>query len=370
MRYKKNYDVVIIGGGFYGCVIALHAKKYFDKILLIEKEKDLLQRASFANQARIHNGYHYPRSFLTAQRSNINFPRFIKDFKKAIYKDFEKIYAVSKVGSKVNANQFIKFCREINVPLKPASEKLKKYFNQFLIESVFLAKEYVFNAEELKKLLLNKLSESGVEILLEAEVLKVSQHKSDKLILALKNGKSITSKMAFNCTYSQINTLLKNSNLPVIDLKHEITEMGLIKVPEEFQKKGITVMDGPFFSIMPFPPRKLHTISHVRFTPHLRWLDKSNYANPHRKLESLILKTKYPFMIRDASRYIPILTKCQYVESIYEVKTVLPQNEVDDGRPILFKKDYGYKNFFIVMGGKIDNIYDILEATHSEKIWG
>ena len=29
-------------------------------------DADLMQRASYANQARVHNGYHYPRSLLTA----------------------------------------------------------------------------------------------------------------------------------------------------------------------------------------------------------------------------------------------------------------------------------------------------------------
>ncbi|MEA1997425.1 MAG: amino acid oxidase, partial [Gemmatimonadota bacterium] len=30
-------------------------------------------------------------------------------------------------------------------------------------------------------------------------------------------------------------------------------------------------------------------------------------------------------------------------------------------RPILFKQDHGIRNFSTVMGGKIDNIYDVLE---------
>ncbi len=74
-------DAVIIGGGFYGAAIALYLARQrgFREILLIEREAELLTRASYNNQARVHNGYHYPRSFTTAYRSRINLPRFVRD---------------------------------------------------------------------------------------------------------------------------------------------------------------------------------------------------------------------------------------------------------------------------------------------------
>ena len=57
-------DAVIIGGGFYGAAIAVYLAKQrgLKRITLIEREPTLLARASYNNQARVHNGYHYPRS--------------------------------------------------------------------------------------------------------------------------------------------------------------------------------------------------------------------------------------------------------------------------------------------------------------------
>ncbi len=49
--------------------------------------------------------------------------------------------------------------------------------------------------------------------------------------------------------------------------------MALMKMPPALNELGITVMDGPFFSLMPFPARSLHTLSHVRYTPHFSWQD-------------------------------------------------------------------------------------------------
>ena len=82
----KNFDISIIGGGFYGSVLAYYVKRRFPNlsVVLLEKESDLLTRASAKNQARVHNGFHYPRSVVTAYRSRINFERFINEFYDAI----------------------------------------------------------------------------------------------------------------------------------------------------------------------------------------------------------------------------------------------------------------------------------------------
>ena len=73
--------ICVIGGGFYGSVIALYLKKVkgYRYVDLYEKEADFLTRASYVNQARVHSGYHYPRSFTTAYRSRANFFKFCSD---------------------------------------------------------------------------------------------------------------------------------------------------------------------------------------------------------------------------------------------------------------------------------------------------
>lgn len=57
-------------------------------------------------------------------------------------------------------------------------------------------------------------------------------------------------------------------------------------------------------------------------------------------------------MINDAKRYIPLLEDAVYKDSIYEVKTIQVKNETDDGRPILFTKDYEIKKFLKYYGWK------------------
>src|ERR1700730_12402777 len=93
---RQDYDAIFVGGGIYGCCLALAFADRFSRILIVEREKDLLTRASYANQARVHNGYHYPRRLLTAGRSAVNHPRFMKEFENCVDNTFQKIYAIAR----------------------------------------------------------------------------------------------------------------------------------------------------------------------------------------------------------------------------------------------------------------------------------
>ncbi|HIK53390.1 MAG TPA: FAD-dependent oxidoreductase [Oscillatoriales cyanobacterium M59_W2019_021] len=362
-KRSSDFDAVVIGGGFFGCKLALYLKEEFDRVLILERELDLLQRASYANQARVHNGYHYPRSLLTALRSRANFPRFVREYRECIDSSFEKYYAISKLFSKVNVRQFELFCQRVGIPLKPAPPQVQKLFNSQAIEGVFQTQEYAFDSTKLKKRIWQDLTKAEIKVGLNSQAIRVRESHDQNIsvyYLSKNNIKKIKTKYVFNCTYASLDQILKQSNLPTVPLKYELAEMALVEVPPLLKNKGITVMCGPFFSLMPFPPRGLHTLSHVRYTPHYYWQETADLSvRSHEAYSQISRKTNYPFAIRDAARYLPIVRDCQYVDSLWEVKTVLPQSETDDSRPILFQQNPKLTNFYSVLGGKIDNIYDL-----------
>jgi glycine/D-amino acid oxidase-like deaminating enzyme len=362
---RSEYDVVIIGGGFYGCCLAIALAKRARNIVLIERESDLLLRASYANQARVHNGYHYPRSILTAGRSAANYPRFLKEFEVCVDRSFIKVYAIARGTSKVTAYQFAKFCNRVGIPIRPAPRQIKSLFNDALIEEVFVTEECAFDAVRLRESLKPKLAEAGVEVVCGEEVERVLQGSSRDLRLVLASGVTLDAHSAFNCTYARINQLLSRSNLPKLPLKHEMTELALMQMPPQLEKMGVTVMDGPFFSTMPFPALGLHTLSHVTYTPHFSWNDLERDPPPPVRENP---KSRHIFMLKDAQRYLPALHDARYVSSHFELKTVLLQNEVDDGRPILCRQDYGIKGLNVVLGAKIDNIYDIIQSLEAKNL--
>jgi len=368
-------DAVIIGGGFYGAAIAIYLAKQrgLKRIILVERESALLTRASYNNQARIHNGYHYPRSFTTAFRSRVNLPKFVCDWPNAVKQDFTKLYAIARRNSKVTAKLFVRFCRDIGANIQLADPALRALFEPRLIEEVFLTEEYVFDATKLASWAEIELKECDVQVRFETCVTAISNGPDKSLkatiqpVLGFGAEELISCRYVFNCTYSGLNQFQGDFPGTRTGLKQEITEMALIHVPPVLQNLGITVMDGPFFSMMPFPARELHTLSHVRYTPHLHWSDEQG-IDPYKKLEYYERDTRVDRMIRDVGRYLPSMLDSKYVDSLFEVKTVLMKNEGDDGRPILFEKHPELPGCYSILGGKIDNIYDVLEKLDDESL--
>ena len=365
-------DAVIIGGGFYGSIIAIYLAKDrgLKNITIIEKESELLSRASYNNQARVHNGYHYPRSLMTAYRSHINLSKFIDEYSNVITHNTTMLYAIAK-NSKTNAKQFVNFCKRIGIKIQPAEASQRALFDQRLIEDVFLVEEYVFDCTKLLSWIKNSLLENHVSISLKSCVTSIYQEKNQNSIVNLITDQGakehINCRYIFNCTYSGINQFKGDLAGSVTNIKHEITELALIHPPKAIEGMGITVMDGPFFSILPFPCKKLYTLSHVRYTPHMSWVDETE-INPYQKLASYKCNSHFNRMIRDSGRYLPAILDSKYIESMFEVKTVLSNNEIDDGRPIIFDKHSKVKGCYSILGGKIDNIYDVLRRLNDEDI--
>ena len=91
-------------------------------------------------------------------------------------------------------------------------------------------------------------------------------------------------------------------------------------------------------------------------------------TDPYAMLSAYHRDTRFDRMRRDAARYMPAIAAARYVDSLFEVKTVLVKNEGDDGRPILFERHPNLPGCYSILGGKIDNIYDVLEKLDQEPL--
>ena len=369
-----RYAAIVVGGGMIGCSVALYLAEHLGPVLLLEREPGLLRRASYANQARVHNGYHYPRSLLTGLRSRVNFPRFIEEFADCVDDSFEKYYGVARQYSKVSAEQFMLFCRRIGAEYAPAPARVKALFDPWLVEDVYQVREYAFDSVKLRQLLERRLAAAGVDVRTGAEADHVAAVAGGELRLRWNDGGTGHETLArhvFNCTYSRLNDLLRRSGLPPIPLKHEFTEMALVQLPEPLRHMGVTMMCGPFFSFMPFPPRGLHSFSHVRYTPHRAVAEGADAPPPAGFLERRPDDASaFHHMLLDASRYIPSLREARQVDSLWETKTVLPSSEADDSRPILFRMHHGLPNLTCILGGKIDNVFDVIAELDAARTAG
>jgi glycine/D-amino acid oxidase-like deaminating enzyme len=360
-----EYDTVVIGGGFYGTRLALEMRRRGGRVLLVERDGRLLGRASLRNQARVHNGYHYPRSILTSLRSRLNYSRFLEEYGDCADRSFPHYYAIVRGMSKLTAAQFTQFCRRIDAPLTPAPAPVARLFDASRIDAVFEVQECAFDADKLRARMTRDLDAAGVEVLLDTEALQMTRRSWGGAEIALQHAgerRDVSAELVLNCTYSRLNQLLAHSGAATIPAKHELTEMALVVPPPALAGAAVTVMDGPFFSLMPYPSRGLFTLSHVRYTPHCSWLDEPGAAISDGDALLANRESHFIHMVRDAERYLPAMRDTRYVDSLWEIKTIMPRSEQDDSRPILLRRSDEHPACLTVLGAKLDSVYDVEEA--------
>lgn len=351
---NRPQSVAIVGGGFYGCSLGAQLARGGARVTLLEAREDLLRGASYFNQARVHGGYHYPRSLRTAGRSQASYQAFMSRYESCVVDDFTCVYAVAR-GSMTNARKFRRVCDYIGAPLMDAPESVRRLFNPAVVEASWVTRESVFDAVLLREFVRDELDHAGVTVRLGARVDSVEESASGVRI-ALEGGETLPADVVLICTYGEAIGALPDG-VGYSGLHCEPCEMALVDLPEPLRGTGITVMDGPYFSLMPFPSTPFHTLSHVRYTPH--------GAQPSYELAAEVLRSgltsRADRMLRDAARFVPGLRDAVHVESLWGVKTVPARRDGDDARPIVMRRSDGGR-VMSLLGSKIDNIGDALRV--------
>lgn len=370
-----NYDKIIIGAGIYGLYAALFCAKKGEKILLFEYDDEAVSRATYINQARVHNGYHYPRSFSTAIKSAKYFDRFNRDFDFAINKEFLKVYATSKEYSWTDAEQFRKFCKNAKIKCKDLIPT--QFFKENLCDGVFDTLEYTFDAMIIKDYYVNELKKyDNVTIKYSTRIKKIEKNEDTaKYDVLLEDNKIFSSGYLLNATYASTNQITEMLGFEKFKIKYEICEIILCKVSDNLKNVGITVMDGPFFSVMPFGKTGLHSLTSVTFTPHITSYDTlptfpcqndNNSCSPYQLGNCNICpnkpETAWNYMYTLAKKYLRENIELEYSHSLFSVKPILMASEIDDSRPTVIKQFSKNPTYISVLSGKINTIYDLDEV--------
>jgi len=371
---RESYDKVIIGAGIYGMYAAkrILTKNPKTKVLILEIENTYFCRASYINQARLHNGYHYPRSYSTAAKSAKYFDRFYKEFKNEINDKFTKIYAVASDYSWTNGKQFKKFCNNLNLRCDEFSKE--KYFNKYNIDKAFLTKEYSFDAKKIGDKLYKELVELNCNFKFSTKIIDIKKEK-DKYVITTEKGQIYDTPFILNSTYAGINKIHDMLGFEYLPIKYEFCEVILCEVSDNIKNVGLTVMDGPFFSVMPFGLTGYHSITTVSKTPHFTSYEKlppydcggdKKLQNNDEHLKGCIHceiypRTAFKEMLQIAKRYLKEDIQIKYIKSLYTIKPIMVASEIDDSRPTIIKKYSENPDFYTVFSGKINTMYDLDE---------
>lgn len=371
----EGFDKVIIGAGLYGLYAALFCCIKGQKVIVLECEDAAFKRATFINQARVHQGYHYPRSISTALKSAGYFERFNRDYAFCINKEFEQIYATSTEYSWSNGKQFKDFCRAANIPCEELNPN--NFFKSNMCDGAFRTREYTYDALILREYLLEELKKytSNVEIQYSVKISGIDK-ESDRYIINTEGGAKYSSGYILNATYAGTNQILDMLGFEKFKIKYELCEIILCNVNDKLKGLGITVMDGPFFSIMPFGKTGYHSLTSVTFTPHTTSYEELPTFSCQERSDDYCTKyrlgncnncparpvTAFPYMDHLARKYMRNEYTFSYDKSLFSMKPILMSSELDDSRPTLVRKYSDGPTFVSVLSGKINTVYDLDEV--------
>lgn len=374
----RAYDKIIIGAGLYGMYAAKYSSDRGEKVLVLEYDKAPFQRATYINQARVHMGYHYPRSLTTAIKSAGYFKRFVEDFGFCIHDRFDQVYATSDKFSWTNAQQFIDFCKAAGIRCDEVA--VSKYFKPGMCDGAFLTEEYTYDAKILQKYYEDQLQDrKNVTFVYEARIDRIVK-KQDCFEVWFADGTYVEAPFVLNATYASVNQMIdkvEGIQKEFFNIKYELCEIILCEPSDPLKGTGITVMDGPFFSIMPFGKTGLHSLTSVTFTPHVTSYETMPTFGCQAGLVKEVSCTAgdlgncsicphkpdsaWPYMSHLADKYMKEEYAYTYKESLYSMKPILKSSEVDDSRPTAIRVLSEGPTFISVLSGKINTVYDLDE---------
>lgn len=374
---SEKFDKIIIGAGLYGLYSAYFCGSKGEKVLVLECESAPFKRATYINQARVHQGYHYPRSLSTAMKSAGYFERFNKDYNFCINREFNKIYATSADYSWSNGQQFMKFCKAAGIPCEEVMPE--KFFKKGMCDGAFVTREYTYDAFILRDYFLDRLSVlSNVEIKYLSKIKGIEKDDASYVVSYEYQNQNMQAVTGFllNATYASTNQILDMLGFEKFKIKYELCEIILCDVNEQLKDYGFTVMDGPFFSIMPFGKTGFHSLTSVTFTPHKTSYDPTpafecqnrskGYCEPGYlgNCNECIAKpqTSYAYMSGLARKYLKPEYGFEYKNSLFSMKPILMSSEIDDSRPTVVRVYSTNPTCVGVLSGKINTVYDLDEV--------
>lgn len=272
----------VIGAGFYGCHIAVSLLADGHDIVIHEIKDKIFGGASGSIPARIHQGFHYPRSKktrLACQEHSIDFMSVYGKFTRSVSTN---IYAIADNHSMVDYWQYVDTLKdEIEfIEIDPA------HYNLQNVEGALLTKER--------------------HIVTDDVITYFEDVLASHIYYNKPAGKLDDSE--FDLT---IDASFCANDSAGID-RYEPCVVGLLSGPTN---TAVTIMDGPFASIYPWNEKQnLSSISSAKWTPFSKecktW-EEADYVLKH--LTETEISNQLSGMMQDLGNYYPAISQYSIV---------------------------------------------------------
>jgi len=331
-------NVAVIGGGIYGTTTALELDKRGVSVDLYEKNVDIMMAASLTNQWRLHKGYHYPRSKSTSKLCKQSASLFADRFPEAIITETDHYYCIAKERTKTTPDEFLAHCNELGLEYERLDSGLVCHDK---IDLSVRVPENRIDPKALRKQVRDELIQSDVSVHLNTKIDDISSLSHDYIVVA---------------AYSNTNKLVGNKTKFGQEYKHQVVEKPLVRLPTEFGKKSVVIMDGPFMCVDPYGKTGAFLLGNVVHAIHEETVAETpDFSNKYNQLLDCGLVsnpeiTKFDDFVQSGIEFMPNLKDAKHIGSYYTIRTVLADVEDTDARPTIIGQD---GNVFKLFSGKL-----------------
>ncbi len=357
--------VAIIGGGAFGAVIALRLAEAGESVTVFERREGLLLGASL-NGNRLHYGFHYPRDEETARQCLRGHREFRKQFEGAIRAGTSNAYFIAKNGSLTSPADFLSFCSWLGLPFQVIEPDSFKPTVKNVSLGV-LTEEVMYDVAVLRRLIAERLSRAGVDMRFGATVVALERIRGGGFEVKTNGGGVNSFDAVVNCSYAEINRLTTQLGHPIEARQYEYTAVPIIELdwPEP---TSVSVLDGPFVSLLPYGPPGQYLVYHVEQAVIARedtplmdpaWLDP--LTAPFASIDSQRWLKVY---LDSCCEFLPDLRAARFRGLLQGPRMVLAGKENTDARPS-FVTPHG-PGYLSVFSGKIDHSIWIAEEVASK----
>lgn len=324
--------VAVVGGGLFGCTVAIHAKRAGHEVHLFEIGHDIMQGASGRNYFRLHRGYHYPRSPETGYESLAAEESFCSEYGQAVIEGGQQLYGVVQ-GGHVSADGFAHFMDRMGLPYACTQTSLVRDAEVFAVE------EPRVDPVKLDELVRARMG--GVVVHCNRQLLERTAKQFDAVVVA---------------SYAGVGVALDALNIFAGKYKFQVVEKPVVRMPDTFRDLSIVMIDGPFCCIDPHGSTDLHVLGHVTETVHASNIGVAPSVPDHLRgwLRGGLVKSehsRFSRVVEAMAQYIPDVRMAEHIGSILTVRAVLPGMEKTDARPTLV--DRVGENVIRVFSGKL-----------------
>jgi glycine/D-amino acid oxidase-like deaminating enzyme len=343
MAYKKS--AIVIGAGIHGVCIANELASNGLDVTIFDMHDDLLRETSKGCHNRAHLGYHYPRSLSTVKECLKGLSYFRKHLNDVLYYHGSGYYIVSKEDTKVSADQYEQFCKDADLSYKlewPADE----FVDRRTLEASFMVNEPCYNVNKIREYYKKCLNNHGVDFISGFTIVEVGINDGefcfyDETGTAL----ALNADVIVSATYARANNIQNMFGVNTEDniYKFQLTEVPVVKSSKPIPQ--LTVVDGPFSSIMPY----VGTENHYLFYDVVHSVNQQEIGTICPAFSTP--KSQWELMIEHGKEYYNFMDDLEYVSSNWGTRPI-PTKVVGDSRTTRIVKHDCLPHFYSVLEGK------------------